>query len=74
MMGKSHAYSSRKAALTNGSHTHDASRASSSAGRAPDLHSGGHRFDPVLVHSSVIEGAEVMSSISGSAKNERGDC
>ncbi len=25
-------------------------RACSSAGRAPDLHSGGHRFDPVQVH------------------------
>ncbi len=22
----------------------------SSAGRAPDLHSGGHRFDPVYLH------------------------
>ena len=28
----------------------DYRRARSSAGRAPDLHSGGHRFDPVRVH------------------------
>ena len=29
-------------------------RACSSAGRAPDLHSGGHRFDPVQVHLTNI--------------------
>ena len=27
-------------------------RGCSSAGRAPDLHSGGHRFDPVQLHQN----------------------
>jgi hypothetical protein len=30
------------------------SRALSSAGRAPDLHSGGQRFDPVRVHKNLL--------------------
>lgn len=32
-----------------------AHRGLSSAGRAPDLHSGGHRFDPVWVHKKEID-------------------
>ena len=33
---------------------HPAKRGLSSAGRAPDLHSGGQRFDPAILHQETL--------------------